>query len=106
MFIYWASLVTQLVKNLPAMQETSVRFLGWEDPLEKGYPLQYFSASLVAQTVRNPPAMWETWVRSVGWEDPLEKGIATHFSILAWRIPWAEKPGGLQSMESQRVRHD
>ena len=63
MFIYWASLVTQLVKNLPAMQETSVRFLGWEDPLEKGYPLQYFSASLVAQTVRNPPAMWETWVQ-------------------------------------------
>ena len=70
------------------------------------YPLQYYWASLVAQTVRNPPAMWETWVRSVGWEDPLEKGIATHFSILAWRIPWAEKPGGLQSMESQRVRHD
>ena len=70
------------------------------------YPLQYYWASLVAQTVRNPPAIWETWVRSIGWEDPLEKGIATHFSILAWRIPWAEKPGGLQSMESQRVRHD
>ena len=44
--------------------------------------------SLVAHLVKNPPAMWETWVRSLGWEDPLEKGMATHFSILAWRIPW------------------
>ena len=52
-----------------------------------GYPLQYFGASLVAQLVKNPSAMWETWVRSLGWEDPLEKGKATHFSILAWRIP-------------------
>ena len=53
--------------------------------------------------VKNPPAMWETWVRSLGWEDPLEEGIATHSSILAWRIPWTEKPGGLQSMESQNL---
>ena len=52
----------------------------------------------VAQTVKNLPAMWETWVRSLDWEDPLEKGMATHSSILAWRIPWTEKPGGLQSM--------
>ena len=51
-------------------------------------------ASLVPQTVKNPPAMQETWVRSLGWEDPLEEGLATHFSILAWRIPWTEKPGG------------
>ena len=50
--------------------------------------------------VKNPPAMWETWVRSLGWEDPLEEGMATHSSILAWRIPWIEEPGGLQSMES------
>ena len=85
MFIYWASLVTQLVKNLPAMQETSVRFLGWEDPLEKGYPLQYSWASLVAQTVKNPPAK-QIWVQSLDWEDPLEEGMATHSSILAWRI--------------------
>ena len=56
--------------------------------------------------VKNLPAMWETQGQSLGWEDPLEKGIATHFSILAWRIPWTEEPGGLQSMESQRVRHD
>ena len=52
-----------------------------------GYPLQYSWASLVAQTVKNLPAMWETWVRSLVWEDPLEEGMATHSSILAWRIP-------------------
>ena len=46
------------------------------------------------------------WVRSLGWEDPLEEGMATHSSILAWRIPWTEKPAGLQSIESQRVGHD
>ena len=54
--------------------------------------------SLVAQMVKHPPAMWETSVRSLGWEDSLEEGIATHSSILARRIPWAEEPGGLQSM--------
>ena len=52
-----------------------------------GYPLQYSWASLVAQLVKNLPAMWETWVQSLGWEDTLKEGIATHFSILAWRIP-------------------
>jgi len=60
----------------------------------------------MAQLVKNPPAMQETWVRSLGWEDTLEKGMATHSSILAWRTPWTEEPGGLQSMGSQRVRHD
>ena len=50
--------------------------------------------------------MWETRVQSLGWEDPLEKGMVTHCSILAWRIPWTEEPGGLQSMGSQRVRRD
>ena len=70
-----------------------------------GYPLQYSWASLVAQPVKNPPAMWETWVRSLGWEDPLEEGMATHSTILAWRVPWTEEPGGLQSMGLQRVRH-
>ena len=60
-------------------------------------------ASLVAQTVKNPPAMQETWVPSLGWEDPLEEGMATHSSILAWRILWTEKTGGLQSVESQGV---
>ena len=54
------------------------------------------TASLVAQLVKNPPAMQETWVPSLGREDPLEKGMATHSSLLAWRIPWTEEPGGLQ----------
>ena len=60
-----------------------------------GYPLQYSWSSLVAQLVKNLPAIWETWVQSLGWEDPLEKGIATHSNVLAWEIPWTEKPGGL-----------
>ena len=63
-------------------------------------------APLVAQMVRNLPAMWETWVQSLGWEDPLQKGMATHSSFLAWRTPWTEEPGGLQSMGSQRVGHN
>ena len=54
-------------------------------------------ASLVDQIVKNLPAMLETWVQSLGWEDPLEKGMATHSGILAWRIPWTEELGGLQS---------
>ena len=62
--------------------------------------------SLVAQRAKNLPAKQETWVWSLGWEDPLEKRMATHSSILVWRIPWTEEPGGLQSMGSQRVRHD
>ena len=59
--------------------------------------------------VKNTPAMQETeetWVHSLGWEDPLEEGIATHSSILAWRIPWTEEPGGLQSIGLQRVKHN
>ena len=54
------------------------------------YPM---GASRVAHLVKNPPAMWETWVQSLGWEDLLEKEMATHFSILAWKIPWTEEPG-------------
>ena len=71
-----------------------------------GYPHQYSWASLVAQMVKNPLAMPEIWVRPLGWEDPLEKGTATHCIIMAWRIPWTEESGRLQSMGSQRVRHD
>ena len=63
-------------------------------------------ASLVAQTVKSLPAVRETQVRSLGWEHPLEKEMASHSSILAWKIPWKEEPGRLQSMESQRVGHD
>ena len=58
-------------------------------------------ASLIAQLVKNLPAMQETWVQFLGWEDPLEKEMATHSSILAWRIPWTEEPGRLLSMGSQ-----
>ena len=56
--------------------------------------------------MKNPPAMQEMWVRSLGWEDLLEKEIASHSSVLAWEIPWTEEPGRVQSMGSQRVRHD
>ena len=60
----------------------------------------------VAQTVKNLTALWESWVRSLSPQDPLEKRIAIHSSFLAWRFPWAEGPGGLQSMGLQRVGHD
>ena len=63
-------------------------------------------ASLVAQRLKHLPTMLETWVRSLGQEDPLEKEMATHSSILAWRTPWTEEPGRLQSTGSQRVGHD
>ena len=66
----------------------------------------FWGTSLVAQTVKRLPAMRETWVQSLGQEDPLEKKMATHSSTLPWKIPWMDKPGRLQSMESQRVGHD
>ena len=173
-----ASLIAQLVKNLPAMQETrfdswvgkicwrwdrlptpvflgfpcgpagkesacnvgdlgSIPELGRSPGEGKGYPLQYsglensmdyivlgvaknwtrlsdfhfhfqlpFRASLVAQVVNNLPTMWKTQVWSLVWEDPLEKEMTTHSSIFVWIVPWTEEPGGLQSMELQRVWHD
>ena len=61
---------------------------------------------MVAQMVKRLPTMWETRVQSLGWEDLLEKKMATHSSILAWKIPWTEEPGRLQAMGSLRVRHD
>ena len=66
----------------------------------------YTGASLVAQMVENVPAMWETWLRSLGCEGPLEEGMATHSSILAWRIPRTEEPGRLLYIELQRVGHN
>ena len=56
--------------------------------------------------VKNMPAMWEIQVQSLGWDDPLEEDMVTHSSILTWKIPWTEEPGGPQSMGSERVRHD
>ena len=82
-------------KNLPLAME-----------LKPGDDLNQNWASLVVQTVKNLPAMHEIWVQSLGWNNPLEKGMATHSSILAWRIPWTEEPGGLQSMGSQTVGHN
>ena len=117
------------------MLETGVRSLGWEDPLEKkmaahsstfawkipwteepgrlqsvglqrvGHGWETWT-SLVAQTVKRLSTMQETWVPSLGREDPLEKEMAIYSSTLAWKIPWTEEPGRLQSMGSQRVRHD
>ena len=89
--------------------------LTFQEQERKGYKclfpcLSYFcyrvkNDSLVAQMVNSLPAMWETQVQSLGQEDPLEKEMATHSSILAWKIPWTEEPGRLQSMELQRVGH-
>ena len=73
-------------------------------PIEKS--TVYEGASLVAQKLKRLPAMRETGVRSLGQEDPLEKAMATHSSTLAWKIPWMEEPGRLQSMGSQRVRYN
>ena len=81
----------------------------WKSPIFGNTLTHLFvsqGASLVAQTVKNQPAMQETQVQSLGWEESLEKWMTTQSSILAWRIPWTEKPGGLQSMDSQRVGHD
>ena len=74
----------------------------WQDATWKRSPPEYADGS----DSKGPPAMWETWVRSLCWEDPLEESMAAHSSILTWRIPWTEEPGGLQSMWLQRVRHD
>ena len=65
-----------------------------------------YSEGLVAQTVKHLPAMRKTWVPSLGWEDPLEKEMRIHSNTLAWKIPWMWEPGRLQSLASQRVRHD
>ena len=70
------------------------------------YNLLFYWASLVAQRLKHLPAMRETWVQSLSQEDPLEKEMATHSSIPAWRIPWTEEPGGLQSTGLQTVGHD
>ena len=67
---------------------------------------QLFRISLVAQTVKQLPTMWETRVRSLGWEDPLEKEMATYSRTLAWKIPWMEDPGRLQTIGLQRVGHN
>ena len=87
-------------------QASSLPLVPSGKPIQPNQILLFWHTFLVAQTVKRLPIMWETWVWSLGWEDPLEKGMATHSSILAWKIPWTEEPGRLQSMGSQRVGHD
>ena len=79
---------------------TRQTFVGKVMPLLFNVLSRFVMTSLVAQMVRSLPAMWETWVRSLGWEDSLGKEMATHSSVLAWKIPWTEEPGGQQSMGS------
>ena len=95
------SLIAQLVKNLPVIQETPIRTLGWEDPLEKEKAIH--SSILAWSIVHGVAKSWtplsnfhtHTSVQSPGQEDPLEEEMATHASIHAWKTPWTEKPGGL-----------
>ena len=115
--------VAQTVKNLPVMQETRVRSVGREDPLEKGTAiltwripwteepggLRSMGLQKLDTTERLTPllllSMQETWVLSLDQEDPLDKEMATHSSILAWKIPWTEDTGGLQFMRLKRIEH-
>ena len=95
---YWGGLPCPPPGNLP---DPGIEYASSESPA-----LQADSLPLATQMIKNPPAMQETQVLSLGWEGPLEKGMAIHHSILAGRIPWTEEPGRLQSVRSQRVRHD
>ena len=88
----WQSTVHGVTKHRTLLSRFHFSLLSW--------------ASLVAQTVKNLPIIQETRIQSLGQEHPLEKGMATYSSILAWRIPWTEEPGSLQSIGSQRVKHD
>ena len=99
---YWSRLPPPPPGDLPNPEIESLSPTWQVDSLLLAPP----GASLVAQLEKNLPAMWETWVQSLGLEESLEKGTATHAGILAWRIPWAEESGGLQSLGSQRVGHD
>ena len=98
----WCSVVKILPANARDTRDAGlISGLGKSPGEGNGNLLQYSWASLVVQTIKNPPAMQEIWVPSLGQEDPLEEGMASHSSILAWRIPWTEEPGGLQSVGSQ-----
>ena len=88
----WLAIVHGVAKSRTRLSDDTFDWIAW--------------TSLVAQTVKRLPTMQEIWVQSLGQEDLLEKEMATHSGILAWKISWTEQPGGLQSMGSQRVRHD
>ena len=101
------TLAAQLVNHLPAMQETPVRFQGWEDPLEKGWATHSSILGLPWCSVsKEAPAVPETWVWSLNWEDSPEEDMATHSTILAGESPRTEKPRRPQCMTSQRVGYD
>ena len=88
------------------MQSAKLSSILSGSPSSKQFGFSCFTTSLVAHMVKNLPAMQETQIQFLGREDPLEKGMATHSSILAWRIPWTEEPGGLQPMGLQRAGQD
>ena len=99
--------ILEVIANVCKQENKISKIIKWENSremLESKEPRT--GASLVAQRLKRLPAMRETWVQSLGWEDPLEKEMATHSSILAWRVPWTEEPGGLHSTGSQRVGHN
>ena len=107
--VSWASLNTGfggLV--ILSWKRKGIKNMWWSQQVSVGTVSSSFEGSpqLVTQTVKTLPAVQETWVQSLDWEYPLEEGMATHSSILAWRIPRTEEPSGLQSMGSRRVRHD
>ena len=122
--LYFGTLVSMLIpeSSLPYLKFFHRFYVLSEHPNISSNPsilfvhLEFFSFfsnyssdnlySLVAQTVKRLPAMWETWVQSLGWKDPLGKEMAIHSNTLAWKIPWTEYPGTLQSMGSQRVGQD
>ena len=99
-------MILSTVDLIPTFKEWSYTQWGRQTSRLFYYRVTCYRASLVAQMVKNLPSIQETRVRSLCWEDPLEKNMVTHSSLHAWRIPWTEEPGGLQSMESQRVGHD
>ena len=100
----WRIPGTEEPSGLPSMGSHRVGH-NWSD-LAAAAAIAYHRASLVAQRLKCLPAMWETWVQSLGQEDPLEKEMATHSSILSWRIPWMEELDGLQSIALQRAGHN
>ena len=105
-FTFFSSLWTLRIKNVPNKQiKNLLSQLTMNRILRHAANLSAIN-SLVAQTVKRLPTMRETWVQSLGRKDLLEKEMATHSSILAWKIPWMEEPGRLQFMGSQRVRHN
>ena len=102
-----------LFRKLVMQAKSCLSLLVWErrTPLQMGIYVTFpkgnlCPALLVVQTVKCLSTMWETWVQSLGWEDPLEKEMAIYSSTIAWKIPWTEEPGKLQSTGSLRVGHD